>query len=172
MEHILEKLVGGDLRSIGRANEVVDDVLNNPALFDPLFNGMLNNDPVIRMRSCDTVEKITQKHPEYLMPYKIALLGQVAEIKQQEVRWHVAQMIPRLILDGEERKQAAEILFGYLKDESKIVQTSALQALADLAERDEIFLPPVMEVVEKLTRTGSPAVKNRARKLKVKLESI
>ena len=56
---ILEKLKGGDRRSIGRANEVVADVLRDPTLFDALFNGMLNDDPIVRMRSADAVEKIT-----------------------------------------------------------------------------------------------------------------
>jgi hypothetical protein len=37
----LEMLKGGDRRSIGRSNEVVTRVLNEPELFDTLFSGML-----------------------------------------------------------------------------------------------------------------------------------
>jgi hypothetical protein len=37
MHEILKKLAGGDRRSTGRANEVVSDVLNDPALFQVVF---------------------------------------------------------------------------------------------------------------------------------------
>ena len=75
MELILEKLRGGDSRSIGRANEVVADVLKDPALFSIVFNVMLEPDPIIRMRAADAVEKITEQHPEWLDPYKQLLIN-------------------------------------------------------------------------------------------------
>lgn len=55
MGSILNKLKGEDRRSIGRVKEVVDDVLANPDLFESVFNGMLSDDPVLRMRSADAV---------------------------------------------------------------------------------------------------------------------
>lgn len=51
MGRILQKLKGGDLRSIGRVEEVVQDILNNPVLFTEVFEGMLNDDPLVRMRN-------------------------------------------------------------------------------------------------------------------------
>ena len=71
---ILKKLSGGDRRSIGRASEVVADVLDDPTLFEVVFCAMLSDDPVIRMRSADAVEKITASRPEYLQPYKTKLI--------------------------------------------------------------------------------------------------
>jgi hypothetical protein len=171
MKNIIEKLKGGDFRSIGNSNEVVEEVLNNPVLFDAVFKAMLNEDPLVRMRAADAVEKITRDYPEYLQPYKTDLVKNVAAVNQQEVRWHTAQMIPRLILTKEERTTSAEILFRYLEDDSKIVQTNALQALADLSTGDVVFRQKVFQVVEKLTKTGSPAVKNRALKLLEEMES-
>jgi hypothetical protein len=108
---VLNKLAGGDRRSIGNSNEVVADVIRDPSLFEPVFNGMLNDDPLIRMRSADAVEKISAKHPEYLQPYKEQLIKQVAKSEQQEVRWHVAQMIPYLDLTREEQTTVLEILY-------------------------------------------------------------
>ena len=169
MKDVLKKLEGGDRRSIGRVSEVVADVLNDPSLFEAVFNGMLSDDPIIRMRSADAAEKITAKHPEYLQPYKEKLIQQVAKIDQQEVRWHVAQMFPRLELSGEERAVAVEILLDYLNDKSKIVKTFSMQALADFAERDADLRPKVIQLLEELTTTGSPAMKSRGRKLLEKL---
>ena len=172
MGDIIERLQGGDLRSIGQANEVVEEVLNNPDLFDDLFNGLYNDDPVVRMRAADAVEKVTKRHPEYLKSHKKVLIRHIAGLKQQEVRWHVAQLIPRLKFDEDEKNTAVEILFEYLKDKSRIVQTNALQALVDLAVKDTVLLPRVMDVVERLSQTGSAAVKNRASKLLKNLEDI
>jgi len=169
MNDVLRKLEGGDRRSIGRANEVVADVLNNPPLFEAIFNAMLSDDPIIRMRSADAVEKITAKHPEYLLPYKKKLIQQVAGIEQQEVRWHVAQMFPRLELSEEQRAVIVEILLDYLNDKSKIVKAFSMQALADLAERDASLRVKVIKLLEELTRTGSPAMRSRGRKLLEKL---
>ncbi|MFQ5812528.1 MAG: hypothetical protein ACE5I2_04980 [Anaerolineae bacterium] len=169
MDNVLKKLTGGDRRSIGRANEVVVDVLNDPTLFEVVFHGMLSDDPIIRMRSADAVEKITASHPEYLQPYKTKLIQQVAKVEQQEVRWHVAQMVPRLELSQEEQAVVVEILLNYLNDKSKIVKTFSMQALADLAEQDANLRSQVIPLLEELTRTGSPAMKSRGRKLLEKL---
>jgi hypothetical protein len=169
MDDVLQKLTGGDRRSIGRVSEVVADVFNDPALFEVVFHAMLSDDPIIRMRSADAVEKITARHPEHLQPYKTKLIQQVAKIEQQEVRWHVAQMIPRLELSQEERAVVVGILLDYLNDESKIVKTFSMQALADLAERDASLRSQVIPLLEELTRTGSPAMRSRGRKLLEKL---
>jgi len=166
---ILKKLAGGDRRSIGRVSEVVADVLNDPTLFEVVFHGMLSDDPIVRMRSADAVEKITAKHPESLQPHKTTLIQQVAKIEQQEVRWHVAQLVPRLELSEEERAVVVEILLGYLSDQSKIVKTFSMQALADLAEQDASLRFQVIPLLEELTKSGSPSMKSRGRKLLEKL---
>jgi hypothetical protein len=74
MHPLLRKLDGTDRRSIGRVDEVVADVLAKPRLFGIVFDGMLHNNPVVRMRCADAVEKITCRHPEYLLPYKKKLI--------------------------------------------------------------------------------------------------
>ncbi len=60
MTDILEKLRGGDLRSIGQANEVAQEIKTNSALFEAVFSGLYDSDPVVRMRSSDVIEKVTK----------------------------------------------------------------------------------------------------------------
>jgi hypothetical protein len=168
MSDILKQLTGGDRRSIGRVDEVVKEVLADPSLFEAVLVGMLHDDPLIRMRCADAVEKITVSHPEYLGPYKTRLI-QVARIDQQEVRWHVAQLFSRLGLTPKERRVVVAILSDYLKDESKIVKTFSMQALADIAEQDADLREPIIRQLEEMTRTGSPAMQSRGRKLLAKL---
>ena len=61
---------------------------------------MLHEDSLVRMRAADAAEKISVKCPEYLKPFKKKLLNEIAKSEEQEVRWHVAQMIPRHDLEG------------------------------------------------------------------------
>jgi hypothetical protein len=162
---ILDKLTGGDLRSIGKADEVVKVASERPQLLGTLLEGTLGNDPIVRMRAADVIEKVTRSHPEYLQRYKRKILRQVAHVDQREVRWHVAQLIPRLTLNPWEKREAVRILTGYLKDKSSIVKTFSMQALADLTKDDSSLRPRVVRLLAKLTRTGTPAMKSRGRKL-------
>lgn len=50
MHEVSHKLAGHDRRSIGKSNEVVSDVIRDPSLFGLVFNGMLSDDPLTRMR--------------------------------------------------------------------------------------------------------------------------
>lgn len=170
MHAILKKLQGGDRRSIGKVDEVVDQVLGSAALFEELINGLLVNDPVIRMRSADAVEKVTLVKPELLTPHKKILIRLAGDTDQQEIRWHMAQILPRLTLMPGDRKTIVDILYTYLNDKSKIVVTFALQALADFAAEDKKLRPRVVRVLEDLTESGSPAIKNRGRKLLERLK--
>jgi hypothetical protein len=165
MVDILQKLEGGDRRSIGRVDEVVAQVLDDPSLFETLFSGMLSDDPVVRMRSADAIEKISVVRPRLVQARKDMMIHEVARSEQQEVRWHVAQMLPRLDLNREERETTVEILLHYLNDDSKIVKTSSMQALADLTQIDASLRPRIIPLLEELTQNGSPAMKSRGRKL-------
>jgi len=64
---------------------------------------------------------------------------------------------------------ATEILYSYLEDRSRIVKTFSMQALADLAIQDPELRGSIVERLEELTRTGSPAMKSRGKKLLARL---
>lgn len=166
MSKILQKLRGDDLRSIGKADEVVQDILNDPSLFQEVFEGMLNKDPVIRMRSADAIEKVSAKRPEYLRPFKSKLINQISKIEQQEVRWHTAQMFSYIETSKIERNKIIKILLSYIEtDESKIVKTFSMQTLADFAEKDEQIKPRMINLIKGMIKNGSPAIISRGNKL-------
>jgi hypothetical protein len=169
MHPLLRKLEGRNRRSIGRSNEVVADVLADLSLFKVVFSGLLSKDPVIRMRSADAVEKITARHPEYLRPYKRMLIGPIARLDQEEVRWHAAQMFSRVEWTDAERPRVLAILMEYLHDRSSITRTFAMQALADLARQTPALRPTVLVHLQELTSTGTPAMKARGRRLLAEL---
>ncbi len=155
---------------IGRSDQVAAMVSKAPALFPELIAGLWSEDPLVRMRVADAAEKVTRKKPELLLPYKRELLGLMAETEQQELRWHLAAMVPRLRLNAKERQIAISALNRYLEDRSSIVRTFALQGLADLAQDDPSIQPGVIEILREATRSGTAAMKARGRKLLVRLE--
>jgi hypothetical protein len=169
-KHILRLLEGGDRRTIGRSDEVVPLVSKDTELFPELIAGLWSADPLIRMRAADAVEKVTRTRRELLQPYKGELLGLMVETEQQELRWHLAAMVPRLQLNPKQRNLATSLLIGYLEDRSSIVKTFALQGLADLAHDDASLQPGVIEILREATRNGTPAMKARSRKLLARLE--
>lgn len=169
MNPLIDQLLGTDRRSIGKANEVAAQILVDPTLFAPVFEGMLGEDDVLRMRCADVIEKVTLTRADLLVPYKERLIHEVAQIDQQEVRWHLAQLFSRLQLSSDERAEVAAILTGFMQDKSSIVRTFSMQALADLALQDEALRPSIVAQIDQWTVTGSPAMRSRGRKLIAKL---
>jgi hypothetical protein len=169
-KNILVLLEGGDRRSTGRSDRVAAAVSNDPRLLPKLISGLWSPNPLVRMRAADAAEKVTRKNPGLLTPYKKELLGLMTEATQQELRWHLAAMIPRLPLNATERQLAMSVLNGYLEDRSSIVKTFALQGLVDLADADASIRSGVIDILRDATRNGTPAMKARGRKLLLRLE--
>lgn len=169
---ILLLLERGDRRTIGRSDQAVAIVSKEPRLFPKLIAGLWSEDPLVRMRAADATEKVTRRNRVLLRPYKKQLLGLMIEAQQQELRWHLAVMVPRLLLKAQERQFAAWLLNRYLEDRSSIVKTFALQGLSDLAGDDPGIRPRVMEILREASRNGTPAMKARSRKLLFQLERV
>jgi len=164
---LLSMLTGGDRRSIGQANRAAAIALAQPDAMAVLMLGMTGTDPVVRMRCADAAEKASAVQPDLLLAHRQALLGPLAAMTQPEVRWHVASMLVRLPLSATELDQVWHILLGFTQDSSRIVQTAAMQALADLAVVHPHLMPEAHARIVAMMETGSPAVQARGRKLLV-----
>ncbi len=111
MHELLALLEGGDRRSIGNVNAVIAAVEHDPSLIDVLFQGMLSEDPLIRMRAADAIEKITRKHLDWLQPYKeqlltITILEQVMKMGSPAAKSRGRKLLRQLTMQRshEERK--------------------------------------------------------------------
>jgi hypothetical protein len=165
LKSIAQRLGGGDLRSIGDADAVARDLLAHEALVAEAVALMMADDALLRARSADALEKAARQRPAILRPHKRALLRAMETATQQEVRWHIAQMLPLIELSPRERQSAREKLRAYLLDESRIVQVCALQALWDLVTAGKRRGTDLESLAERLAREGAPAVRARARRL-------
>lgn len=169
MPDLLEQLAGGDRRTLGRTAEVAAQVLAQPAWIDRLFDGLAEDDAVIRGRAADTLEKVSAARADLIQPYKEELLTQVAAIDDWVVRAHVCQMLPRLGgLTPAERRRALATVHGYLADRSSIVRALALECLVHLSRAPGFSRQrkTIDALVLRLTTAGgTPALRARARKM-------
>lgn len=166
---LLARLSGGDRRSTGRADEVAAAAVIDPALVPVLVELLRHADPVVRMRAADALEKASRRSPHLLFPHSDVLPREIGGMEQQELRWHVAPMLPRLPLDATQLSEAVTVLKSYLGDPSRIVVVEALSALAAMTERAPSLCAWLVPELERAVVQGAPAVRTWARRLLVNL---
>ena len=129
------KVIGYDgRRSTTNVDKVITYIDKNPKSFTKLLKLLLSENELLRMRAIDAIEKISRGKIELLTPHKSMFLNKVALINQKEIRWHIAQILPRLSLTKHQLNKAYKLFVNiYILDESKIVQTFTLQALFDIS---------------------------------------
>jgi hypothetical protein len=164
--NLLTKLKGGDLRSIGRADEVVKQIGNDQKIFDEVFHGIFDDDPITRMRSADVVEKVSQKYPLLLKKHKTNILNHLENFKQQEVKWHISLMISRLKFTKTESEKVFAVLSNWIvSDRSKIVRVNAMQALADISFKNINLKKKTITLIRNQIGSRIPSLTSRGVKL-------
>lgn len=166
---LLASLRGGDRRSIGRANAVVRAVLRDESLVPVLVQGLTHSEGLVRMRAADALEKVSAARPDWVRPHRRGLLTLARSATEQEVRWHLVQILPRLSLTTRESTALARIADDYLDDASAIVRVSALQALCDLGDATPAVRVLARRRVRQALTSPSAAVRARARHLVARL---
>jgi hypothetical protein len=163
-------LSGGDRRSIGRVADVVIAVAEQPWLITELVGLLQHPEAVVRIRAADALQKLQQLIPDQIVPFQTELLNIAQQAKDPEIRWHMAQMLPRMPTSYMKRSKIAVVLKRYSFDQSIIVRVCAMQGLADLAKADNTFRLLALRTVHSALTFGAPAEKARARKLLGELE--
>ena len=167
---IRSMLAAGSPMAIGRAREVAALVLAHPRQAQALLQCLWDEDRGVANRAADALEHISRDRPALLETWSASLLGLLGEAIGSRLRWNLVQIVPRLALEGPEIRRAAMLLEACLEDRSSIVKTSAMQGLADFAGRDRSLLPQVLDLLRIHTRSGTPAMRARGRKLLKTLE--
>lgn len=147
----------------GLTDQVAAIVLEEPALFPELMFGLWHVDGNVRGRASASVAKVVAQKPALLQPFKAEILGVMSEARPAVVRWHLAQLVPRLKLTKPERARAIGLLRGYLEDRSGIVRVCAITSLDELAENDSQLRAEVDDLLRGFTKSGTPALKARSR---------
>ena len=111
------------------------------------------------------MEKASRHAPELLEQHKRKLLGSIASVEQQEVRWHLLQMIPRLRLTLRERQTAFALAESSLCHPSRIVQAEALSAMFELGKESVELRRRAVAKAKNAATSRIPALRARASKL-------
>lgn len=167
MSKFQDILQGGDLRSIGRANDVVA-VIKSQDEFDELFLGLRNSDRKVVMRTADAIEKVTLRKADYLQKHKQELMDIFQIAKNIELKWHLALLIPRLSLTENELDNTWHTLTKWAKDrdESKIVRVNSIQGLFNLLKQMPELLQDFNLTLTEIQKENIPSINARIKKIR------
>ena len=160
-------MTGGDLRSIGKVNELIRKI-NNEADFNLLIEALQSKERVIAMRAADAIEKITLHRGEFLQPHKKKLLDLLHTATEKEIRWHLAQIIPRLALTDPEIKVVSKKFSEWALDkkESRIVRVNSIQGLFELTRSFPQMGSKMEALLQELETENIPSLKARIKRLR------
>jgi len=161
--------MGKDLRISRRNEEVMRRIKDQPS-FDELFVFLFHHERPLVMRAADAVEKITRHHPEFLQPHKAHVLSLVKTSDHIELKWHIAQLLPRLELTAQELEHVWHTLHYWAMNpnEGKIVRINALQSLYNLSLMHPAFKTFFDDTLAALMHERIPSIQARTRKLRGK----
>lgn len=163
----LERLLsGGDIRSIGRADQTAEELLSGQRTPDEFWRLIEETTaPEVRMRAADALEKASAEMPQLIARSGGRLLALLEADQPKEIRWHLLQMAPRVAWTDARQQRLLPAIERAMSDSSAIVQTFALQALADLARLSETFSRAYERRLEAASTSILPSLRSRARKL-------
>ena len=166
MNNFQDILKGGDLRSIGKANEIVPEV-NTQNDFDELFIGLNHSDRKVVMRTADAIEKITLKKTDYLQKHKKAIVDLCQITIDIELKWHLALLVSRLSLTKEELENTWGLLTKWVtnRQESKIVRVNSIQGLFNLLQQNQELSQNFNATLVEIEKEKIPSLNARIRKL-------
>lgn len=167
-----QALTGGHPNSLGRTEEVIAAVLADRGRLRELFGCLRSNDEVVRMRAGDALEKVCREQPGWLGPYRRRLLGEVAEIEQPSVQWHLAQILGQLDLDPTQARRAKAVLKRNLERSADwIVLNVTMEQLFEWAREDPGLRRWLEPRLERLRGDRRSSVRGRAERLLARLAS-
>jgi len=159
--------VGGKSNSLGRAEEVVQKVLQDKTRLDELYDCLFEEDAWLRMRAADSLEKVCRVHPEWFEPYTERLLHEIAKRDQPSLQWHLAQMLGEINLTPAQRQAAIHWLETKLNNTTVdwIVAANAMATLVQFAHEGSVPKAQIIPLLKNQQEHHSKAVVKRAAKL-------
>jgi hypothetical protein len=166
-EPFAEMLAGGHPNSLGRTEEVVGIVRADRARLEELFAAIADADQVVRLRVGDALEKVCRHEPGWFVPHVDRILGDLGDIEQPSVQWHVAQMLDHLRgdLSDDQTQQATELLKRNLtRSTDWIVLNVTMDVLTKWAHSQPRLASWLTPELERLCRDDRRSVAKRASK--------
>ncbi len=160
-------LTGGHPNSLGRTEEVVEQVLAQPERFDELFDCYRSEDAIVRMRTSSAMKRVEARNHALLVPYVDRFISQIGKLDQPSAQWTLAQLFDRLTRDmNEEQKAAALVIMkrNLASHHDWIVLNTTMEILSSWATGDEALRGWLKPHLERLSLDSRKSVAKRARK--------
>jgi hypothetical protein len=166
-----ETLSGGNRTSVGDAEKVITKLLKTPSDLSEIYQLFLDDDPVVAMRASYVAMRVAEQKPESVYPFTKELLKNLDLYTQQEVRWHIPQLLVHLKLTKAQKRRAYEVVMDWAEtDKSKIVGYYGFQAAADFAESDDFLLEDFIPRIRAANKAGAKSIQNRCKKIAKQLD--
>lgn len=130
-------VVGGKTNSLGKVNDVISEILLDKNLVGDLYECLFSDDPWIRMRAIDALEKICRQHPHWIEPYLDRLQSNFSGPEQQpSIKWHLAEIYIQVTLTSIQKDIAIKWLTTQLAstDTDWIVAANCMKAYVYFVE--------------------------------------
>lgn len=168
IKSLRELLGGGDLRSIGNSEKLVQ-LIQDQAGFDKLFTFMYDADRLIVMRAADALEKLSAAKLAYILPHKNALIKLMISAKDKDLKWHLAQLISYVKLTKKEAETVWKILEKQVRDkkESRIVRATSITSLFRISKQFSSYKNDFEKLVDDVYVENIPSLNARIRQFKM-----
>ena len=167
-----DRLSGGHPNSLGNTIEVVEEVLQNPKLFDDFFKCYFSQDEVVRLRVSNGMKRICKTDKSIVLPYVDRLLDEISKIDQASTKWTLAQLFLMLEKDlsQSQKAHAQEILKTNLVTHSDwIVLNQTMETLGKWAKKDEVLTKWLLPYLNRLAQDERKSVSKKALKTRKEL---
>jgi hypothetical protein len=168
-----EMLSGGELRSIRQSGVVVSKITTQND-FDELIHFLFHNNRLIVMRAADAIEKVTIKSPQYLYKHQVEIFELCNTVKEKELKWHLALLLPRLNLSEREFGTAWHTLskWAFDKTNSRLVRVNAVRALSQLLLQKNELIDEFKLTLREVEKENIPSINSRIRLIRKQLGAI
>jgi HEAT repeat protein len=164
MSQLTSLLAGHDLRSDGMATEVAELILENEELFDEILEGLGDQNPVVRGRSSDAIEKIARKRPDLVSPHLSNLIEIAKKDEVMMVRMHLAMVMGHILVTDVEIRDIFSVLKYLLNDKSVFTRSWTIVSLCILARKIPKYHKEIVEIIAPMKMDRSTAIRTKARK--------
>lgn len=153
----------GDKRTVKNVDEAVQLLVSSPSMIVDLLEIIQSEPEAVSMRAADCLEKYSRRNTQQLEEHADTLMHILEKVSQKEVRWHLAQILPRLKLSAGHFNIASKIwLHDYYNSSSSIVRTESLQALFNIRNDYPLISSELKVALVYGLDSKFPAVKARA----------
>src|SRR5690606_16562236 len=152
---------------IGKSNSLISEIQHQKD-FDRLFDCLYHPERLIVMRAADVIEKLTLEHPDFLAKHKDKIIELCNISKYKELKWHLALIIFRLVLDKAEFDSAWETLTNWARDKmnSRIVRVNSIQSLFELVKQRVELKNDFLLTLMDLEKENIPSINARIKQLR------